>query len=380
MFRHVFVYRFKYLIRDRELVFWTFVFPVILASFFYMAFFNINKDEAFHPINVAVVYGGEEQYDAPFKAVIEDASKGKDKLFNLKDATSQSDAEQWLKKGRIAGYFTSGETVKLTIKDSELEQSIMKSFADQYRSSRLAVQRIAQDHPDSLKEELLKDIGNRGNYVKETAGGNSEPDSMLNYFYALIAMACFYGSFWGMKEVTDIQADISDRAARVNTAPVHKLLAFIAGSAAALVILFTEMLLLLAYLNFALHISFGNRAGLVILTALTGSVLGLSFGALISAIVKKGAGMKVAILTVATMIGSFLSGMMYMDMKYLIARYVPFLAWLNPVNLLTDAFYALYYYDSLSHYVRTMGMMCIFILLFCTGTYLIVRRRKYAGL
>ncbi len=50
--------------------------------------------------------------------------------------------------------------------------------------------------------------------MKNAPIGNAPPDNSLSYFYSLIAMACLYGSFWGMNEVTDIQANLSDRAAR----------------------------------------------------------------------------------------------------------------------------------------------------------------------
>jgi len=380
MFAHVFRYRFKCLIRDKQLVFWTLLFPILLATFFYLAFMNLNDDEAFHPIDAAVVVSGHNQYDAPFKSALNSVSKGKNRLFNMKAASNQEEAAEWLKQGKIDGYYTSGKTIKLTVKESGFNQSIMTTFADQYRSSNSAVMQIASDHPEALQNGLLNDVGNRQNYVKEISGGSAEPNNILNYFYSLIAMACLYGSFWGMKEVSDIQANITDRAARVNMAPVHKLKAFIAGSSAALVILYTEILILLTYLRLGLNISFGPRTGYVLLTALVGSVLGLSFGAFISALIKKGGGLKVAILMVVTMVGSFLSGMMFLDMKYIIAEYLPPLVWLNPVNLLTDAFYALYYYDSLNRYALNVGAMLLFIVLFSAATYLIVRRRKYASL
>ncbi|MNC49020.1 ABC-2 family transporter protein [compost metagenome] len=193
-------------------------------------------------------------------------------------------------------------------------------------------------------------------------------------------MACFYGSFFGLQEVTDIQADLSARAARVNMSPVHKLKAFVAGLSAALVIQFVEILILLGYLAYALHVDFGPRTGYVLLTAFIGCILGLSFGALISAAVKKSEGLKTAILISITMIGSFLSGMMMLNMKYIISQKVPLLSYLNPVNLLTDAFYSLYYYDTLDRYLLNLGMMGVFAAVFCLGTYAIIRRRKYASL
>jgi ABC-2 type transport system permease protein len=67
-------------------------------------------------------------------------------------------------------------------------------------------------------------------------------------------------------------------------------------------------------------------------------------------------------------------------MKYIIARNIPLLSYLNPVNLLTDAFYALYYYDTFTRVFTNIAILVVFIIVFCSGTYLIIRRRKYASL
>ncbi|MDD2556643.1 MAG: ABC transporter permease, partial [Syntrophaceticus sp.] len=178
----------------------------------------------------------------------------------------------------------------------------------------------------------------------------------------------------------DIQADISPLAARINVAPVHKLKTIISSMSASLLIHLTEMLLLLIFLRFVLQVDFGSKIGFVILTTVIGSIAGVTFGALISALVKKSEGIKVAILIGVTMFGSFLAGMMYQNMKYIVAQKIPVLSYLNPVNLLTDAFYCLYYYDTFSRYALNMGILSIFIVIFCVGTYSIIRRRKYASL
>jgi ABC-2 type transport system permease protein len=81
-----------------------------------------------------------------------------------------------------------------------------------------------------------------------------------------------------------------------------------------------------------------------------------------------------------SMIGSFFAGMMAPEMKYIIAQKAPILSYLNPVNLITDAFYCLYYFDTFTRYTINVILLCIFILVFCTGTYFIIRRRKYASL
>lgn len=379
MFRHIFLTRLKCLIRDKQTVFWTLFFPLVLATFFDMAFSNLNNSETFHPIDIAVVQNAAYQQSTDLQSALQSASQGDDRIFNL-TAVTKEEADSLLNDNKIQGYIDADPEITLVVKESGLNQNIIKAFLDNYRQTVSAVTSILKENPMAAQNGLFDAIADRQEYTKEVTGSSAQPNNVLNYFYTLIAMSCLYGGFWGMREVTDIQANLSSRAARVNTAPVHKAKVFLYSLCAALLIDFVEMLLLLAYLYFGLKIDFGNKAGFVLLTTFVGCIVGISFGAFISSLVKKGEGLKVAILIAASMVGSFLSGMMYQDMKYIIAQNVPVLSYLNPANLLTDAFYSLYYYDTYTRYALNMGALGIFAVVFCMITYLIIRRQKYASL
>lgn len=378
MFGHIFVYRLKCLLRDKVTIFWTMMFPLILAILFQLALSNIGSGEAFQAIDIAVVDDVKYKNDGYLGNALEEASKGEERLFNLK-ATSEDEAKKLLGEGLIKGYIEAGSPINLVVKESGLSQNIIKSFIDNYTQTVSAVSTIISSNP-AKADEVIGSIADRENYIEEVAGTASEPNTMLNYFYSLIAMACFYGGFFGIREISDIQADISPLAARVNVAPVHKIRTFLYSMCASLFIKITEMLVLLAFLRFVFNIDFGSKAGFVILTTILGSIAGVLMGALISAIVKKSEGLKVAVLLAVSMGGSFLAGMMFQDMKYIVAQKVPILSYLNPINLLTDALYSLYYYDSLSRYFTNMIILFGFIVIFGLGTHVIVRRRKYASL
>ena len=55
MFFHKFKFSLLYLLRNKALIFWTFAFPIVLATFFKMAFSNIEKEEALNVSNIAIV-------------------------------------------------------------------------------------------------------------------------------------------------------------------------------------------------------------------------------------------------------------------------------------------------------------------------------------
>ena len=81
-----------------------------------------------------------------------------------------------------------------------------------------------------------------------------------------------------------------------------------------------------------------------------------------------------------TMTMSFLSGMMYDKMKYIVDTKVPLLGYINPVNLIADSFYSLYFYDTLTKYFINIGILCVLSLIFSGITYLVLRGQKYASL
>lgn len=378
MFGHIFIYKLKCLIRDKQMLFWTLFFPLILATFFNLAFSNLNSYEKFNPINIAVVNNSYYEKNDDFKDVLQNVSKGEDRLFNLKELDNNTAQEQ-LTKGTIQGIITLNPDINLMVKGTGINESILKIFLQQYSQTFNAVSKVMSINVQNI-DEITQDISNRTEYTKEISLSDVEPNTVLNYFYSLIAMSCMYGAFWGLKQIVDIQADQSSLAARANLAPVHKLKTFIYSLLAALVILYTELLILLGYLYFGLGINFGSKIGFVLFTTFIGSILGLTFGTFISAIVKKGEGIKIAILIGVSMLGSFLSGMMYDQMKYIVAQKFPLISYINPVNLLTDAYYCLYYFDNYKRYWWNMELIGIIIVLFSLGTYLMIRRQKYASL
>lgn len=378
MFAHIFSYRLRCLMRDKMNIFWAMVFPLLLATFFHLAFSNLTTGEKYQPVNIAVVDNENLNKNESFRQVLESVSTGEDRLFNMQ-AVSVDEAENLLENNKISGYIIADDQIKLVVNNQGMKQSIIKAFIDNYMQNYSAFGRILSEHPEKMKQ-LTNDIGNRQTYVRETAFPGGEPDYVVNFFYSLIAMACFYGGFMGMREINDIQANISPVAARVNVAPVSKLKAFLSSSAASLLIQYCEMLILLGYMTFILGVGFGNRTGYILLTTLIGSITGLSFGAFISVLVKKSEGIKIAIIIVTTMVCSFLAGMMQQSVKYTVRLKAPLLSWVNPLNLITDSFYCLYYFDTLSRYTLNIVLTIAFSLLFCTTIYFILRRRKYASL
>jgi ABC-2 type transport system permease protein len=380
MFKHIFVYRLKCLLGNRMLVFWTFLYPIVLATLFSLAFSNLSSADAFSSVPIAVVNNAEYQSDTYFQSALDSVSDNsataKQKLFHVTVET-QDHALQSLDKNEIAGYILLDGGAHVVVRESGVGQTILKEFVDSYLQRMSASGTILQNNP-AAAQNLQMDI--EGTYIREVAPVKTNPDKSVVYYYALIAMAALFGGFWGNHEITDIQADQSPQGARVGLAPVHKLKSLVSSFSASILMQFAILVAVVAYMGFALKVDFGGQLPFVLLACLVGSVMGVSYGAFIGAVTRKSNSLKIAVLVSTSLAMSFLAGMMVSTIKYAAIKAVPALAYLNPANLMSDAFYSLYYYTGYARYFTNIGLLLAFSAVFCLAVYFITRRQKYASL
>ena len=177
-----------------------------------------------------------------------------------------------------------------------------------------------------------------------------------------------------------IQANLTPLGARRSISPAKKWKVVLSDALASMVIQTIELLVLLVYLIFALKVDFGRQMGYVILTCTIGSMVGISFGSLVGAASKQSEGVKVGMLIGISLACSFLAGLMFVNMKDIIAQNVPVLSYINPAALLADAFYSLYMFGAGSRYWINIAVLVGITVLFSVVSYLIVRRQRYASL
>ena len=74
MFGHIFIYRLKTFLRDRADVFWTAVYPIVLAVFFSLAFSNMTSADGLKSFPVGVVDNAEYRSQTQFIEALESVS------------------------------------------------------------------------------------------------------------------------------------------------------------------------------------------------------------------------------------------------------------------------------------------------------------------
>ena len=121
MFIRDFLYTIKILMRAKVSIFWTLVFPILLATFMYMAFGNIyEQDEMFRNIKVAVVT--EDESANGLNYMLDALSEGDDALLSV-TRMSESDAEKSLAEEEVEGIIYTDD-VKLTVAESSVNASM----------------------------------------------------------------------------------------------------------------------------------------------------------------------------------------------------------------------------------------------------------------
>ena len=288
MFCHIFKNRFKILIRNKSMIFWTMIFPIILATLFYFAFSDIENDSKLKTINIAVIQNEQFENNETLKTVLKSLSEDEEnKIFNIQ-YVDESVAKNLLEEGRIDGYIISNENTSVIVKENGINQTIIKYVIDQVYQMQSVATNIYEYNPESIVNVVKELFLSENNYFDDSSSKNM--NMMEIEFYTLIGMACLYGGFLALIVVDETEANLSAKGARVSIAPVHKLKVLLISLLVAFIIQYIETFILIAYLYFVLGVSFGGNIGYVCLLALFGCLAGTSLGLLVGVSSKKSDG------------------------------------------------------------------------------------------
>ena len=388
MFIHNLKYTIKTLFKNKVLIFWTFAFPIVLGLFFNMAFSNIEKNEKLQVFDIAVVNNNAFQKEKIYQDALKKLEHGKDKLFNIK-YVSQKKANKLLNNFDIKGYIIfKNDKPKVVIKENGTYQTIIKFVITEINQNKIMIENLSKKEVETEiangnvsidQEKIVDNILNKikSEKVELKNISNSNLSYMQIEYYTLIAMACMYGGMLGLTAINNSLANMSSKGKRISVSPNKKSVIVLSSTIGSYIVSLVGLVLLLVFLKLILKVDFGNNAFLVILLSLVGNLAGISLGVLIASIFRVSEGAKTGITIAITMFLSVLSGMMGVTLKYVIDKNIPVVNLVNPNNLITDGFYSLYYYDTLSRYFRDISYLLIFIIICLTISFISLRREKY---
>lgn len=370
------------------------MFPIILGTFFKMAFSNIEESEKLDIINIAVVNDEAYQKNMVYKEVIESLSKeeSEDRLFNT-TFVNLEEAKKLLDNDEVTGYLYLTDKANIVLRKNGIDETIFKSVIESIEETKDIYNEVLSSkineyitttNPEEINIEIYKNtiyeninkiLNEDNNYLADHSNKNMSY-TMIEY-YTLIAMTCLYGGMIGMIAINNLLPNMDHKGKRISASGASKSSLILSSALASYIIIMLGVLLLFLYTIFVLKVDYGSHLGLVILLASVGSFAGLSLGICLASVVKSNENAKIGITIAITMFGCFLSGMMGITMKYVIDKNIPLLNKINPASMITDGLYSLYYYDTYSRYIFNIVSLIIFSVLMLLISLRSLRRTSY---
>ena len=386
MFLHNLKYSLKTLFRSKALIFWTFAFPIILGTFFKMAFSDIENSEKLDIIDIAIVDNDNFNNDIVFKNTFKELSdkNSENYMFNVR-YTTLDECKKLLEEEKVSAYILfNNNDINVSVNKSGINETVTKYVIDEVQSKKVILTNIITKELESNNymvnyEEIVSLANNIMNNSKAKFKDISRTN--LSYtmieFYTLIAMSCLYGSMLSMYIINYILPNMNSVGKRISVSGIKKLSLLISSLISSYIVQVVGIFILFIYTIFVLKVDYGNNIDKVILLMLTGSFAGLSLGVLVSSLIKTNENAKTGILVGITMLMCFMSGMMGITMKYIIDKNVRVLNLINPASMITDGFYSLYYYDTFNRYYFNVISLLIFSVIMLLISYSSLRRQRY---
>ena len=369
---HLLKYSFLSKVRNFNIIFWPLVFPLVLGTFFYFAFGNINEAD-FQTVPVAVVK--KDTADTFFLTYLDQVEKSSPDLLKAEEMP-EKEALEALQDKKIKGIYYVGKDPSLTVAETGMEESILQTVLDSCGNTRATITNIMKKNPQ-MDMKTMKTLLSSQDLVKEVSLGGRTIDGNVQFFYALIAMACLYGCFIGFGSSIGIQANITPLAARRCVTPTHKLKLILTDQLASFALGYMDVIILILYLRYILNLDFQGQMGKMLVVSFFGSLIGVSMGMFIGSFGKMQEGAKIGIMLGISMVSSFLAGLMNGNMKDMVEKSAPFVNRINPASLIADAFYCINVYDDTARYYRSLATLVVMCVVLVMASFFMVRRERY---
>ncbi|MBO6108686.1 MAG: ABC transporter permease [Eubacterium sp.] len=376
MFFHNLKYEVMVSLRARDLIIWLMLFPIVLGTFFKIAFGNIyEKENLFKTIDTAVVMNVENE---TFRQVVKNIEASEKPLLKAV-YTDEKTAEQKLKDGEVKGIIYVSDDLSLSVASNDMESTILKKFLENYKANESVILDTIAVNPENIE----KVTGALSADIKVTSNiplTNGNTDFFITYFYNLIAMVAMFGSVTGIHIAIENQGNLSPLGARRCCSPTPKFTTLFAGLVGSYLAQTVCIILCITFEVLVLGIDYGSRLPLVFIAGILGGITGVSFGFFVGSISNLGTNAKIGISMAVSMVMCFLSGLMLGDIKPIIEKNAPIVNDLNPAAIISDSIYYLNVDDDLGRFYFKLFSMIILSMIFVFLGFLLTRKKKYASL
>lgn len=234
----------------------------------------------------------------------------------------------------------------------DVNRAILESVATSYLQSEALIEELATHDPVALSDPTtIENALGLSVSVREVSLTHAQPDSMVRFYYALLGMASIFAAQLAGESVWHLQPTSSAAGARRTVSSTSRMRLLIPTIGACWAISTTFLAIAFGYICLTAHIDFSGREGLCLVGIAASSLLSCGIGALVGALPgRMGSDSRRGILTALTCLLSLFAGLYgepTMELADTVAHVFPAATWLNPVCLIRDLFYTVYYYDTL---------------------------------
>lgn len=371
----------RLLLRNRGLVFWTLAFPILLGVLFKAALGGLMTTQSFDPVPVAVV-DSQEYRLSPYKTAFDELSRGDDALVTVTSVATTAEGSSLLADDHVAGVVeVIGDEASLTVATGGMDQTILTLLLDEIAqrvdmvTTLMADEMAPGEDPQAVAAEIMDRLAESGFTLKDASPSSMDP--LMAEFFSLVAMAALYGGMFSGTLMNYAQPQLGAVGRRIGVAPTRKSVFVASGIIASYVVEFVGLVLLVVVCRFLFGIDFGSNWGLTLVVASAGALAGLSLGVAVSALVRGGENMKIGVLIGMTMLGALLAGMMGGGLRYRVDATAPLVNKVNPVALITDGFYTLYYHPGSDGLWADLAILLVISLVLIGASMLTLRRQRY---
>ena len=205
----------------------------------------------------------------------------------------------------------------------------------------------------------------------------------VRYYYALMGFAALMSITVAIHSVSAVRANTSAVGARRQVSGTSVTCQLAVSMAASFAVVFACLLLAFAYMRLVLGVEFGGRDGLVVVAIAACALMSVGFGAVLGALPGMPVAGKVGLATGITCLCALFAGLYgepAMQLADQISQTAPWAVLINPAAQAANAFYDLTYYDSLTPFFSTVGVLVAMAAVFFVAAALLMRGHNYERL
>lgn len=410
---HLIKYNFKILSKNFDIIIWSLVFPCFLLTIFSIAFSNLNDRFINTKSDIVGIYIPEtvSEREISTKNNLSENFSEKlisvlSKIYKVKEFEDKEKAMEDLKDRKIIALVEFSNLkqpkLELSVVDYNLKQYIVKSIVDSINQKMKFLGNIIsskiikaeKENPGKIfsekeiteqinkifeDEKITSILNNKMNLpaIEELNLSGKTKNNFIIISYSTLAYAIFMMIFTGNYITNLSRGDRSHLGIRIESSKIQKYKMVFANIFVSVVIGIGINTLVLLYADIYLNILEIDIIPQMLVLQFFGVMTSVLLGITFTSLIKIKEEIQYPILTVISLILSFLSGMMSPQIKVLIEKNLPILNKINPISVITDGYYSLLEYEDMDRFLMNISVLMIMSFVLLAITLIFNRRSDY---